>query len=143
MKHVKINIVFLLGVIGLLISGCTLAVNTQKPVIIRDTVYVEKYWGGDVPINPNWKVYPSFDSLEFKKRVQVNKHTGFTLDSQWDRMAEQAKGETDKLFKCKIKVYKVPPFKDYKVHIYYEESDDIIYNYKYINELDYAIWRYR
>jgi hypothetical protein len=65
---------FLIGVIVLpiLLAGCTISINSQKPVVIRDTVYVEKYWGQDIKLVPEC-TYPVYilsekDSLCFKAK---------------------------------------------------------------------------
>ena len=69
----------LLGIIGLLVIlialsiGCSISINTQKPKI--DTVYVEKYWGSDVKIDPAWDnpptiaypVYRILDTVRVRK----------------------------------------------------------------------------
>ena len=145
----------LLSIIGLLVilialsTGCSISINTQKPKI--DTVYVEKYWGSDVKIDPAWDnpptivhpVYRIKDTLLYTKPKSYNlpyplgERDEFVINGdKWDTTIithhEIDTSETEK--------FPTPPnFEDYKVHEFM--SGNVKYYYQYLSNLDYSIWR--
>jgi hypothetical protein len=132
-------------VLPILLAGCTISINSQKPVVIRDTVYVEKYWGGDVKLP---------DSSLLRKIIESNKSEievprrfpsysiepfGYAKVPDYPTIRNNLPEDTIGITRS----FGIPPFEDYYTHMYFDTIDSTIYMYNYYNEYTCKKWRYR